>query len=167
MKGEHISRREWSYVVEEMPNISSYQCTLWPEKGKRIPGPNDILLSTQQNRHGNTVVTLHSDEMAIFSAQFPGRLEAPAESVSAVQFQNDCLSLRLQARDAFDDTFCKNHTSFLAAIQSLCCRYCDQAILTEAEGIEKVLQLPKGHWDEVTDYLICYNGVSILCTCRY
>lgn len=44
----------------------------------------------------------------------------------------------------------------------LCCRTCHNPIV-ENDGepiIQSVLPLPSGYWDEITDFLICYDGVS-------
>ena len=159
----HSHEKEWIYVVEEMPNICSYQVTLWPKiDSAPLPDPNSLQLSMQHCQQGNTVVALRKGDEYIFSAKFPGRLEAMPEVTSVVKRQSDCLTLRLQSRHVFDDFSRGDCSTSLEAISSISCRYCDQAILTETHGIQKVMPLPKGHWDEVTDYLICYNGVSIL-----
>jgi len=159
--GEHAPQRDWLYVVEEMPNISSYHVTLWAKaKGDALPDPNDVVVSMQQTMKGNTLVTIHLQDTILFSAQFPGRLVEAPESTNAVRRQSDCMSLRLQSRDTFDAGIDDNSTTSISAVCSICCRYCDQAIVAESQGIRKALPLPKGHWDEVTDYLICYNGVS-------
>lgn len=155
--------RNWIYSVDEMPNISSYQVTLWPKtKTEILLSPRDLELSMKCSSQGNTVVTLRLQDALLFSAQFPGRLvSSPELLANAVQRQRDCLTVRLQSRDTFHDDVCTSHNpTSLAAVHSICCRYCDHALLATTQQIEKVLPLPKGHWDEVTDYLICYNGVS-------
>lgn len=156
--------RDWIYVVEEMPNISSYQVTLWPKTvTDTLPDSNSLDSSMQHTSQGNTLVSLHSEDAILFSAQFPGRL-VEQESTNLVRRQSDCLSLRLQSRDIIDSVLVGNNGTSLEALQSLSCRYCDQHLLKDTKSIEKVLPLPKGYWDEITDYLICYNGVST-CSC--
>lgn len=49
------------------------------------------------------------------------------------------------------------------ASQSLACGYCHQLLLKkctddDAVAIDRVLPLPSGRWDEMQDYLICYEG---------
>ena len=56
-------------------------------------------------------------------------------------------------------------TSDAEALNNLCCRTCHNAIVKNASEINQaiirsVLPLPSGYWDEITDYLICYEGVS-------
>jgi hypothetical protein len=47
----------------------------------------------------------------------------------------------------------------------LACRSCGHCLLANNKKISKVLPLPIGCWDEVADYLTCYEGVStpVLC----
>ena len=164
VNGKDSLQRDWIYVVEGMRNISSYQVTLWPKKqGETLPNPDELNVSMQYASKGNTMVILRKHDVIVFSAQFPGRLLAAPGSRNVVQRHSECLSLRLQSHDSFDDALSDSSSiTSLAAVRSICCQYCDQALLDETgkKGIQKVLPLPKGYWDEVTDYLICYNGVS-------
>jgi hypothetical protein len=158
----HWHEREWIYVVEEMPNICSYQVTLWPKiDGAPLPDPNNLQLFMHHCKQGNTIISLREGDDYLFSATFRGRLEAMPNVTNVVKRQSDCLTLRLKSRDVLDDfSHRSDYSTSLEAINSLSCRYCDQEILSENHGIQNVMPLPKGHWDEVTDYLICYNGVS-------
>ena len=57
-------------------------------------------------------------------------------------------------------------------VNSVRCRSCDHPLLARPnkavrsngnegeEPIRRVLPLPTGYWDEITDYLTCYEGVS-------
>jgi hypothetical protein len=158
---ENFTRRDWIYVVEEMPNISSYQVTLWPRKpAERVPHSDEVALSVQVDSHGNTNVSLRLHVKLSFLAQFPGRVAATPEPTDLVQGQSDCLSVRLQCQDRIGEDCHDNLATSLATLCSISCRYCEQSLLTKTCNIKKVLQLPSGNWDEVTDYLICYNGVS-------
>jgi hypothetical protein len=158
---EESVRRDWVYVVEEMPNISSYQVTLWPRDPEEIAShSDDLVLWMQVDSHGNTNVSLRLQGEIIFLAQFPGRLVTTSESRDVVQRQSDCLSLRLQCQDSIEKDPRDTSVTSLASFCSIRCRYCEYSLLTKTCNIQKVLPLPSGNWDEVTDYLICYNGVS-------
>jgi hypothetical protein len=158
---ENFTRRDWIYVVEEMPNISSYQVTLWPKlPAETVPRSDELALSVQVDSHGNTNLSLSLHGKVMFLAQFPGRLMATPEPRDLVQGQSDCLSLRFQCQDSIGEDRHDNSATSLTTIRSISCRYCEQSLLTETCNIKKVLPLPSGNWDEVTDYLICYNGVS-------
>jgi hypothetical protein len=95
-----------------------------------------------------------------FLAQFPGRVVATPEPRDLVQDQSDCISLRLHCQDSIGEDRHDNSATSLATIRSISCRFCEQNLLTEACNIKKVLQLPYRNWDDVADYLICYDGVS-------
>ncbi|KAL7486805.1 hypothetical protein ACHAW6_012407 [Cyclotella cf. meneghiniana] len=45
-------------------------------------------------------------------------------------------------------------------LNRLCCRTCHNPIVTNGV-IRSVLPLPSGYWDDITDYLVCYDGVSL------
>ena len=92
---------------------------------------------------------------------------------------NNCISIRIQLVQSADDSLSivsellgfdvssfSWKTSDANALNSLCCRTCHNAILKNTSGsnqaiIKSVLPLPSGYWDEITDYLICYEGVSL------
>ena len=65
--------------------------------------------------------------------------------------------------------------STLEEINAVVCRACHLALIppkptrtgaiessssTKQQAISRVFPLPQGHWDEIADYLICYDGVS-------
>ena len=64
--------------------------------------------------------------------------------------------------DSTSNNFSSTITSDAKSMNYLCCRTCHNPIV-ENDGkpnIQSVLPLPSGYWDEITDYLICYDGVS-------
>jgi len=105
------------------------------------------------------------------------------------------ISLRIQYHDAGQaqiDNIIPDSTPLtpIHALNNLQCKSCQQYLLlkprmqgfkagmedgTDAEGggqnrasiIRNAFQLPTGHWDEITDYLTCWEGVSIHTVCWY
>lgn len=95
-----------------------------------------------------------------------------------ISINNDSISIRIQLHEAVttectnvtDELLCSNASTFspttsdAEALNHLCCRTCRNPILshtTKEPVIRSVLPLPSGFWDEITDYLICYEGVSL------
>lgn len=101
---------------------------------------------------------------------------APQYSIS---LDKNSISIRLQFHDAMpgestaviDELLCMNTSAFSSttsdakSLNYLCCRTCLNSIIRKDDDINQcvirsVLPLPSGYWDEITDYLICYEGVS-------
>lgn len=74
----------------------------------------------------------------------------------------------------------RNRTSSLQVVNRLVCGTCHLPVLlpdrgesvegentveaqqfTSSTTIQRVASLPTGHWDDIADYLICYNGVRV------
>jgi hypothetical protein len=101
------------------------------------------------------------------------------------------ISLRIQYHDAGQaqiDNIIPESTPLtpIHALNNLQCKSCQQYLLSKprmqgskarmddgidaekedqdrAPTIRNAFQLPTGHWDEITDYLTCWEGVSIYC----
>lgn len=94
----------------------------------------------------------------------------------SMSIDKNSISIRVQFHDAstaectnvMDELLGINTSAFSSktsdakALNNLCCRTCCNLIIGQdnANQIRSVLPLPSGYWDEITDYLICYDGVS-------
>ena len=104
--------------------------------------------------------------------------------MSSLHFDGNFISLRIQYHDpdkVHMDNIVPEQSTELTPVEALTnieCRSCQQPLLkapyscgmglNENEGTRKkdsitrnVCHLPSGHWDEITDYLMCYDGVSV------
>jgi hypothetical protein len=101
---------------------------------------------------------------------------APSYNIS---IDNNSISIRMEFNSSdvsFDsailtdelmgtESIFSSNTTDAKALNHLCCRSCHNPIVkshntTNQSVIRSVLPLPSGYWDEITDYLICYDGVS-------
>jgi hypothetical protein len=150
-----------SFVVEDMRHILRYQITLKVKPESKIGIASDGLdVSMKQTSPNHTLVTLKSRSSPfVFRTELPRRLESRP---SPLQMEEDgTIHLRLE----YQGDPCDPDVDFLEKpptadeVNRLQCRFCDQPLLA-SKAIERVLPLPSGYWEEIADYLICYNGVS-------
>ena len=63
--------------------------------------------------------------------------------------------------DSYNDASLSEST--LDEINSVVCGACHLPLIAKNakhKPIARAFPLPQGHWDEIADYLICYDGVS-------
>ena len=108
------------------------------------------------------------------------RISTDHNSVS-LRIQLQSASLPAMAMDGID--FVEDHllgigedgyslsatTSSVCQLNQLCCRSCQNPIIEptpsndkNARVIKSVLPLPAGYWDDISDYLICYDGQPMI-----
>jgi hypothetical protein len=112
-------------------------------------------------------------------------LGTEAEVMSSLHFDGDFLSFRIQYHDSNSsrvqlDNIIPEQDATLTpceALTNLQCRSCrqyllqapnsllnlDQGVMAKKDSvIRNVCHLPTGYWDEITDYLTCFDGVRTL-----
>jgi len=188
-KSRTIIHSDWNCRIEHLTNICCYCVVLSPRKEKNeaisIPTEENLRLSlnieepnvsSRISNHTNsrTQVTLQLlntclernriDEddafLSLLSIQLPGKILNDSRVTSFV----DCITLRLMYDDGCreDQEFSFQTTPVLLLKELLTCKCCHAKLLVEDSDnpqIKKVLPLPSGYWDEIADYLICYDGV--------
>ena len=142
--------RGFRYVVEETPNISCYQVIL------NFTCTNPPAVDVSITQHSETsLVTVSSCDGTIVMLSFPVKLiqhETPVNSL------DDCVYFRLQTETPMSPLFEQYISTSQEVANSLCCRACEQSLFNNTATVKRILPLPAGYWDEITDYLICYNG---------
>ena len=104
-----------------------------------------------------------------------------SQIMSTIRLDGNFISLRIQYHDPdqihIDNIIPESTISSLTpteALDNLQCKSCGQYMLKvppsnlkqdeesreDSVVIRNVFHLPTGHWDEITDYLTCYDGVS-------
>jgi hypothetical protein len=157
-----------SFVAEEMKYISRFQINIRQRGTNANPWKhqhNFELLTTLVNESRTLVVLKDKNhQTTVFATELPRRLQPDKCSWQMVEEEGSpTIQLRLQYEGDLGDQElglpeCSTMTK--EVINELQCGCCDQSLLRN-KPIERVLQLPSGHWDEIADYLICYDGVSI------
>lgn len=134
----------WGGTIEEMVNLDSYQITLKPLSSS--PSDHNITDVRLEREPNDTTLALVGDILS-------WKLPVIVHDYTLVQLK-DCLSIRLQCSpDAFlDSEYCPT----TPRIDKLECNSCQTTLLSEP--IARVVPLPNGYWDEISDYLICYPG---------
>lgn len=160
---------KWTYSVEEMSNISCFCVTMRPNQNARsdsedVVYPDALEVLMQPTSNGNTTVTLiekGAKDNVLLSVRFPAQLVHDEAKSGVVQIEQESICVRLQSASEITCSINSSHATMTVNDANLLrCRFCDQTLLDE-EPISKVCLLPCGYWDEITDYLICYNGVRL------
>eukprot|EP00521_Asterionellopsis_glacialis_P011100 CAMPEP_0195309986 /NCGR_PEP_ID=MMETSP0707-20130614/39016_1 /TAXON_ID=33640 /ORGANISM="Asterionellopsis glacialis, Strain CCMP134" /LENGTH=679 /DNA_ID=CAMNT_0040374291 /DNA_START=247 /DNA_END=2283 /DNA_ORIENTATION=+ len=183
-------KKNWVYVIEQLSGISCFTVTIRPrhespsnkgitKSALMIPKLGELELAIQPiPQQDVTVVTLRErdNQEVLFHVEFPLVLatidDDSSTSRSALQTEPNANSIciRLQSKCMLTDygsgdSVSRLHKTDSQDIQKLCCRFCHQALLLSNEQqseITKVFPLPNGYWDEITDYLICYDGQPVV-----
>jgi hypothetical protein len=158
----------------------------------RVEGNQEVVSSFNVSYYEAKIYHNNLDS-PLFSISLPA--DSPLSMVEAaprynISCDNSSISIRIQVNqtdpseentDIIDEllgiespTF-SSTTSDSTALNNLCCRTCHNPIIRTDDSSKKpvihsVLPLPSGYWDEIADYLICYDGVSgfiIICYQRY
>eukprot|EP00984_Skeletonema_dohrnii_P016340 scaffold7239_cov123-Skeletonema_dohrnii-CCMP3373.AAC.2 len=122
---------------------------------------------------------VHSSSSTLLSMILPGsqatnHQDGPTATIST-DSQSISLRIYLQMNDSSSMDLMDNLLGMEAGslfspvttpstdINHLCCRNCQSPIITRNDNnnestIQSVLPLPSGYWDDIEDYLICYDG---------
>ena len=157
----------YDVVVEDMYRISRYQVSLTPCQYPRRPLSSDsIELSIDSNCKSTTLVSIFSnhDFSVRITFELPKVVLQPSTLSSSTDADGTIL-FRLAYEDeddSWDGKILETAESRLltpTVINSMQCKFCGLSLLPH-KTIEEAVQLPSGYWDEISDYLICYSGVS-------
>ena len=141
----------WNATIEDMVHLLSYQITLKPMTMSLITHNLPDMSITFQPHHGSNQSTLCSVG-EIMSWILPMQVQEYTFSK-----QSDCISIRLKCTAAVAaDDFMTSVPPVTSRIHQLQCKSCRAPLLSHS--IERIVPLPSGYWDEISDYLICYPG---------
>lgn len=174
---------QWKLVVEDLTNIHCYSFCLSPfsQEITDIPKEQDVYLSIVPSSvsSSRTQVTLHlvhtndnklytSDSAihpnVLVSIDIAGEMAIDSNNIR-VAHTADCITLRLmydkeqQSHLEYQQTMPKTTPLHLLK-EILACKSCHSKLFTDSiPEVERILPLPTGYWDEISDYLMCYEGV--------
>ena len=168
--GAKIAPENFCYevFVEEMPRLSRYQINLKPRQGSISQiAPQSLELSVRPLGKSRSLVSIFSsrDDFLNISFELPNLVvqsSIPQESADkdgTIQFRVEYESKDWDDNKSriFDASGSRHRSPSL--VNSMKCRFCGLSLLPPST-IERVVPLPTGYWDEISDYLICYSGVS-------
>jgi hypothetical protein len=151
------------FLVEEMKYIFQFKATLRPIPIYQQTTTDDHFeLSIQCTGDSSSALKFQQKQETLFGATFPRRL-IPDQCSWQSDDKDGTIHLRLQFEEPlYDHELAPLETQhYPAVINQLQCRYCQQPLLKD-KPIEQAHLLPKGNWDEIADYLICYSGQPIV-----
>jgi HECT-like Ubiquitin-conjugating enzyme (E2)-binding/MYND finger len=152
----------WKFYIEDMPQLHCYQILLRPVDPQPIHlGWLKLSLAPSSSKALVTIMYGHEQPLRL---ELPRRL---AETSPRVYLVDDDQAVSMRLIYATDDELSDRDDwiapQLLAPSEAskLACGYCHQLLLNSKENasaIQRVLPLPSGRWDEMQDYLVCYEG---------
>lgn len=170
-----IPKGEWNYCIEKLGFISTYVVTLAkPQQINQEIQLVDIRIDTIQLKRGTNIIMVYSKKVCLADFILPNRISSTKdEIVASLQYDKNNVSFRVRfegsLNESTDRTFLDTKYKPLPrmAFNNLKCRSCESKLNREPNNyqhealIEAIYPLPSGYWDEITDYLTCFEGVSI------
>jgi hypothetical protein len=174
--------------IEFLPNVKSYLITLTGNASSCLERDSlNLDVSLVANEDTSSDVSLYNAKLygsnvdnPILSLKIPAdksvRNGEPLPQYN-ISLDKNSISIRIQFHNptpgesavidellGMDTSAFSSTTSDAKSLNHLCCRTCLNMIIrkddTNQSVIRSVLPLPSGYWNEITDYLICYEGVS-------
>ena len=159
--------QESKFLIEEMKYICQFRATIFPTTTTTTDIHNqhfEIFIRTANDTSSHSHVTFkeRDKKSPIFLAMLPRHLKA--NECSWRIEDNGTIELRLPYEERISDSdLTRMETSYsIDTLNRLQCRYCEQHLFQDKSTIRKTLLLPRGNWDEIADYLICYSGQPIV-----
>jgi hypothetical protein len=173
-----FTKGEWDFIIEHLSNISTYMFMLVKPSRNGAIQLDDIKINLIPLKQ-NTKVTVYSGtNRCLAEFMMPKQLYATAtttdEMYQTLQSHHDQnISFRIRYVDSLyvpNDNLCMDtpyKSTPNTAINMLQCKSCEINLVRSSDNeedpspiIQHVYPLPSGHWDEITDYLTCFEGVS-------
>lgn len=148
-------------LMEDMKHLFQFRLTLRVNSDAESLNLTELSLGTTVANGGWSTLELSApSKRGIFVAQVPRVL-----TEGQMQLGNDgtLLQLRLPYKDDPSDSEIVRSRSLATNenINTVQCYSCQQPLL-RSRPITRTAELPSGYWDEIADYLICYNGQPVV-----
>ncbi|KAL7535267.1 hypothetical protein ACHAXR_006382, partial [Thalassiosira sp. AJA248-18] len=167
--------------IQSAPLVSYYEAKLYRSKDTTSLSPSSPVIDRGQNDNLELLLSiiLPISSSNNIKAESPNaRLSIDSNSISIrIQLQHEPTAMATDSMDLMDNLLGMEDSSFTPITTSkshlnyLRCRSCQNPIIVppsktndDANGedgsaiIQSVLPLPAGYWDDISDYLICYDG---------
>ena len=153
---------KFEIYVEELYHLSCYQLDVRPKLAADaifMDLENWSLQVSHDHKESSTLSLYNINLKHNLLFRLLGRVN---DSVDSVSIQNGCLSMRISVV-ALGESLLKTWTNCSKELANkLCCSGCETTIVAESSEktsrVKRVLTLPSGSWDDMTDYLICFEG---------
>lgn len=166
----------WSVTIEEMIHINSFQLTLNPRSMQGFPPSGN---QSSLGKHVTPKISLErqaDNRTTLLSVGhiFTWNVPALVQEYNCMQLK-DCFSIRLKYSTTTSTPVASEFpvsespsgaagtishdditTTTTMRIEHISCKSCCTPLL--AHPIERVVPLPSGYWEDITDYLMCYAG---------
>ncbi len=151
------------YVVEEMSFLMCYQIRLTSPLQPDFPKTEELETFTERFDELGNVLILNR-KGSLDDIYLGLQLDRISEQSNATTIRIDSdghMNIRIPTLSHQNDFSVPSSQPLTTstAVNTLQCRLCGH-LLIKSKSITSTLPLPTGNWDEITDFLSCYNGVS-------
>eukprot|EP00977_Amphora_coffeiformis_P011091 scaffold2655_cov179-Amphora_coffeaeformis.AAC.24 len=153
---------KFEIYIEELYHLSCYQLDIRPKLSADT--------SSMDLEHWSVQVSHDQEEsstVSLYNAYLKHKLlfrllGRVNDFVDSVSLQKGCLSIRISV-EALGESLPGTRASCSEELANqLCCSGCGTILVAEPSEnesrVKRVLSLPSGSWDDMNDYLICYEG---------
>ena len=182
---ENLTHISCYHIVLQPTNHSNHQHSqywLLKQPISELARQLEFRVTVSADRQSSIVSLRHKSDddnnntyTILFNARLPGQVQSMPSAFQIQQSESQKsvehgLNLRLQYEAPIHNIL-EQDASLLAAgltktdANRLGCRQCHLPLLAGdgkegAAVIDRVVRMPSANWDDIADYLICYNGVS-------
>ena len=150
------------FYIEELPHLLSYQLDLRAKSHvdtKAMELEQWSIQISHASEEASTVSIYNAFCEQHLFFQIPGRVK---EAVDRVSVSNERLSIRLGV-ERLEEPLIKPSSTSLKVANDLACSGCGSILpcnpaAENSPRIQRVLPLPSGLWEDMSDYLVCFEG---------
>jgi hypothetical protein len=157
----------FDFYIEHLAHLSSYQIDVRLKRSISNSDTNNVenwsIKLTRDENDGISMVHLYNNQVEqTLVLRLEGLVQRRVDSISE---QRGTLSIRLSFEGDCEPVL-STRVSSKTIVNNLACSGCGTRLIADTENnnnndtprIKRVLTLPSGIWDEMTDYLICFEG---------
>lgn len=168
----------WQCLVERLQHVSCYSITLTETRDMKREHTKIVKVEVDLHSVGESMTSVRvCDEASdiLVSLSLPDRIFVGEQGSRPFVDQLDgSISLRLPYGDRKSDekwailddgddlVLSTTHNSIVENLPRLSCRSCAHNLLASDADVREYFRLPIGCWDDVADYLTCYEGQPAL-----
>ncbi len=149
------------FYIEQLPQLSAYQVDVQPRNKADVDLINVENWSVRVSHEKEQMSILHLYNTQA-KQEIAFRLEGQVrDSLDSVSVQSGKLSMRISF-ETDSEISLPTKVSQTAIVNQIVCSGCGALLVKAGDNaepaIQRVLSLPSGLWDDMSDYLVCFEG---------
>jgi len=171
-----IVKSSFLVFVEEYKNLECYNFTLIPKKEgsavhrQVLPRSSEEVEASIRRDEGTDRVriklrsanTSGDEHRMVLYLSLPRSIDLDDINISYAPEGDNFLSIKVMTEKESWISTDTLKVSDPYALNELACRKCGHFLLSDDKSIQKVLPLPEGNWEEIAEYLMCYDESPLM-----